>query len=166
MTKSPKAIAAELDRLEKNATPGPGKKAWNGGERPTLSEQIKYVTEMLGDVRVMVNRGNGDVTDEPDPTCAEATAYLLVIADQLAEKEHFYRNHHASILAALEDAGEVEGLRKALQPFADACAKADASSEEVRRAGMGNGHSDEATPGWGIRYKHLKEARRALGSAK
>lgn len=71
----------------------------------------------------------------------------------------------ATILAALEDAGEVEGLRKALQPFADACAKADASSEEVRRAGMGNGHSDEATPGWGIRYKHLKEARRALGDA-
>lgn len=75
-------------------------------------------------------------------------------------------DHHATIIAALEDAGEVEGLRKALQPFADACAKADASSEEVRRAGMGNGHSDEATPGWGIRYKHLKEARRALGSAK
>lgn len=57
---------------------------------------------------------------------------------------------------------ERDELRAVLKPFADACAKADASSEEVRRAGMGNGHSDDATPGWGIRYKHLKAALAAL----
>lgn len=65
----------------------------------------------------------------------------------------------------VEAAKEIIALRDALKPFADACAKADASSEEVRRAGMGNGHSDDASPGWGIRYKHLKAARRALGDA-
>lgn len=108
------------------------------------------------------------MTKSPKELAAELRA-LGEQADRYLDDNHLgdlwrtYRNHHATILAALE---EVDGLRKALQPFADACAKADASSEEVRRAGMGNGHSDEATPGWGIRYKHLKEARRALGSAK
>lgn len=102
-----------------------------------------------------------------------------------------YRNHHAQIVAGLAALGEVERMRAeiqggalvpisewnitiaerdalkvVLQPFADACTKADASSEGVRRAGMGHGHSDDATPGWGIRYKHLKAARAALQPAK
>lgn len=65
-------------------------------------------------------------------------------------------------LRATADAARLKRMEDALRPFADACAKADASSEEVRRAGMGNGHSDDASPGWGIRYKHLKDARAAL----
>lgn len=100
----------------------------------------------------------------------------------------FYRNHHAAIVSALRDVArmraeldggmfvpisewnitiaERDALKAALQPFADACARADASSEEVRRAGMGTGHSDDASPGWGIRYRHLKAARSALEPAR
>ena len=67
---------------------------------------------------------------------------------------------------SLEDAtalrGHIRVLTEALQPFADACGRADQSSEEVRRSRMGPGHSDDATPGWDVRYRHLKAARAAL----
>ena len=56
---------------------------------------------------------------------------------------------------------ENKRLREALEPFAAACAKADLHADEVKRAGMGT-VSDSATPGWGIRYGHLKAARAAL----
>ncbi len=116
----------------------------------------------------------------------DGTNWGYLIAEQ-ALKE-FYRNHHAAIVSALRDVArmraeldggmfvpisewnitiaERDALKAALQPFADACARADASSEEVRRAGMGHGHSDDASPGWGIRYRHLKAARSALEPAR
>lgn len=56
----------------------------------------------------------------------------------------------------------INELKAALRPFVDACVKADESSKEMFRAGMGNGHSDSASCGWGVRYGHLKEARRVF----
>ena len=52
-------------------------------------------------------------------------------------------------------------LREALEPFAKAADKADASSETAMRL-VGSGHSDDCTPGWGINYGHVKAARAAL----
>ena len=56
---------------------------------------------------------------------------------------------------------ENQRLREALEPFAKAADKADASSETAMRL-VGSGHSDDCTPGWGINYGHVKAARAAL----
>lgn len=56
---------------------------------------------------------------------------------------------------------QIERLKKALQPFAEAADKADKSAEQQKRL-MGSAMSDNATVGWGIKYEHVKEARAAL----
>ena len=62
---------------------GRPRKAWNGGNRPSLPQQLAYVAEQLRSVRIMVNRGHGDVSDEPDPICEEAAASIDAIAAQV-----------------------------------------------------------------------------------
>ncbi len=61
-----------------------------------------------------------------------------------------------------EMADAVEGMIKALAPFADAAAKVDVQSDEQLRL-VGSRISEDASPGWGIRRKHLNAAREILG---
>lgn len=58
-------------------------KAWNGGKKTSLGDQLRYVAETLGNVRIMVNRGHGDVDDIPDPVCAEAISFINTIATEV-----------------------------------------------------------------------------------
>lgn len=134
-----------LERLEKEATPGP----WT-------AKRIDY--EVYGvDVsfEIRATRKNPVL----QTIMVERYEVAAVHADWAnCQLVAAMRNHLPAILSALK---ENERLREALEPFAAACAKADLHADEVKRAGMGT-VSDSATPGWGIRYGHLKAARAAL----
>jgi hypothetical protein len=54
---------------------------------------------------------------------------------------------------------ERDEARAALLPFVNACAKAEDSAAQRARVGMGT-MGDGASPGWGVNFGHLKEARR------
>lgn len=73
-----------------------------------------------------------------------------------------YKNALALVGKLSTSEARVRELEEVLRPFVAACAKADAHAEEAKRCGMGT-VSDSASPGWGIRYGHLKAARSALG---
>jgi hypothetical protein len=52
-------------------------------------------------------------------------------------------------------------LKAALRPFAQAADKADEGATRRQNLGMGD-MGDSASPGWGIKYKHVKAARFVL----
>lgn len=58
---------------------------------------------------------------------------------------------------------ELDEARATLQPFADAAEKADAASDQQKRL-LGSEISADASPGWGIRRKHLNAARAILAA--
>ena len=73
---------------------------------------------------------------------------------------------------ALQDAGQDGGLsmraagilrniHAALTPFAEAAERADEASAQRERL-LGSGIGDEASPGWGIKRRHLDAARLIL----
>ncbi len=55
----------------------------------------------------------------------------------------------------------IEELAEALRPFAEAADRADESAAETERLGMGR-LSDNASPGLGIKFRHLRRARAML----
>ena len=66
---------------------------------------------------------------------------------------------HSAALAKAEE--RVRELEESLRPFAESAAKAEANQVQSERLGMGR-MTDDASPGWGIKIRHLKAARAAL----
>ena len=103
-------IAAELERLAEIATPGPWSMDHSGSHR---SEQEVHVV-MLGPQRLFdtLNSEVAVIECEADDDGSSyrdsqgAANFALIEA---------YRNHHATIIAALRAAGEVERMREALE---------------------------------------------------
>lgn len=88
--------------------------------------------------------------------------YLATQALEAGEPMHPTRWAYEAACKALRAwRDRARALAAALQPFADAAAKADESKAEIERAKMGT-LSDGALIGWGIRYGHVKAARAAL----
>lgn len=56
---------------------------------------------------------------------------------------------------------DIGWLIRTLEPFALAADRAQESSDKSKALGMGE-HSNDASPGWGIRFGHLKDARAAV----
>ena len=92
----------------------------------------------------------------------EAAFKLTIPADESRDTDLIIGNAMQSASdEILKLRAKLERLREALEPFAKAADKADASSETAMRL-VGSGHSDDCTPGWGINYGHVKAARAAL----
>ena len=66
---------------------------------------------------------------------------------------------HLTTLSLVHDA--MTAAEVALKPFADAASKADKESADAVSHSMGP-FSDNMSPGWGIKYSHVKFARSAL----
>lgn len=72
-------------------------------------------------------------------------------------------NSAPAMIATIQAQAErIAALEEALRPLAEACEKADRSAADRLHLGMGI-MSDTASPGWGVKYGHLKAARAALG---
>ena len=109
MTKSPTDIAAELERLAEIATPGP----WNiyRQDCPTYDD---IVNELLQQFALTKPTIPALVMLEAGGKCPALTGCGPTSAANAALIQA-YRNHHATILAALRAAGEVERMREALE---------------------------------------------------
>lgn len=63
---------------------------------------------------------------------------------------------------SMRAAGTIRRLADALLPFVLAAEKADKASEDQKRL-LGSEITPDASPGWGIKRKHLDAARKAFG---
>lgn len=61
----------------------------------------------------------------------------------------------------MQAAGVLRKLHRILTPFAAAAEKADKASDEQKRL-LGSEISSDASPGWGIKRRHLDAAREIL----
>ena len=62
---------------------------------------------------------------------------------------------------AIQAAGVLRKIHRILTPFAEAAEKVDKASEEQKRL-LGSEISPDASPGWGIKRRHLDAARDIL----
>lgn len=130
-------------------------------------ETIQSIRLEMASIAVAVGRSNADGFDvdwfqlaaEVRETIARYKALVLEAGsdpDKVNENREWVRS---TLLDDLQK--KIADLVALLKPFSDAAAKAEERQEQSERIGMGK-LSGEASPGLGIKFKHLFAARDAL----
>jgi hypothetical protein len=141
---------AAIEARAEAATKGPWHKGIYGPRRTDGCSQGLCVSHDIGAAICYFDRPGAPDKDEADQ-------------DFITNSREDIPNLCAALRTAME---ERDAAVEALAPFAIAADRADVDNEAQKTLLRNSGMTDNASPGWGVKYGHLKAARDVLQRVK